>query len=131
MTFYYHRTPHFYETDAMGIIHHASYVYWMEEARVSFLRESGVFKTSGLDTINYPVLNLHLDYKKSVKFEDEVTVAVSGKIEGARLHFTYEIQIKRFTEPVAFGKTTHVAMDMRTQRPIRVPESVVKLLSDQ
>lgn len=113
----------------MGIIHHGSYVFWLEEARVAFLRDSGVFQTAGLDAINYPVLSLHVDYKKSILFEDEVTVAVSGKIEGAKIHFTYEIQTKRFTEPAAFGKSTHVAMDMSTKRPIRIPQPVVQLFS--
>lgn len=129
MIFHYHRKPHFYETDAMGIIHHASYLLWFEEARVEFLRESGLFKTSGLEAINYPVLNVQIDYKKSIVFEDEVTVSLSGAVEGARLHFTYEIRIKRFTLPVGFGKTTHVAMDMFTKRPIRIPPKVAQLLS--
>ena len=27
----------YYETDKMGITHHANYLHWMEEARVDFL----------------------------------------------------------------------------------------------
>ncbi|MCC6138565.1 MAG: acyl-CoA thioesterase [Bdellovibrionaceae bacterium] len=128
MTFIYERKPHFYETDAMGIIHHGSYLLWMEEARVEFLRQNGVFNTSGFEKINYPVLNIEINYKKSILFEDEVTVVLSGKTEGVRLHFGYEIRIKRFTEPVAFGKTVHVAMDMSTRRPIRIPSEIAQLL---
>ncbi len=113
----------------MGIIHHGSYLLWFEEARVQFLREKGVFKTAGLESINYPVLNIEIDYKKSILFTDEVVVQVMGKIDGARLQFSYEIQIKSFPEPVAFGKTTHVAMDMSTRKPIRIPASVQLLFS--
>lgn len=112
----------------MGIIHHGSYLRWMEEARVEFFRKSGLLKDASLDEVNYPVLNIEIDYKKSVLFEDEFTIKLTGKIEGARLYFHYEIQIKRFTEPVAFGKTVHVAMDMKTKRPIRIPEPLAKLL---
>lgn len=128
MTFVYERKPHFYETDAMGIIHHGSYLLWMEEARVEFLRQNGVFHTVGFEKINYPVLHIEIDYKKSILFEDQVAVELSGKIEGVRLHFNYEIRIKRFTEPVAFGKTVHVAMDMSTRRPIRIPTEISQLL---
>ena len=32
----YLRSPHFYETDGMNIVHHANYIHWMEEARVRF-----------------------------------------------------------------------------------------------
>lgn len=113
----------------MGIIHHGSYLRWFEEARVEFFRKSGVLKTMGLDIINYPVLKVEIDYKKSMLFEDEFTVALTGKIDGARLTFNYEIQIKRFTEPVAFGKTVHVAMDMKTKKPIRIPEQLAQVLT--
>jgi acyl-CoA thioester hydrolase len=112
----------------MGIIHHGSYLRWMEEARVEFFRKSGLLKDASLDDINYPVLNLEIDYKKSVLFDDEFSIILTGKIEGARVYFLYEIRIKRFTEPVAFGKTVHVALDMKTKRPIRIPEALAQLL---
>ena len=31
----------YYETDKMGVTHHSNYIRWMEEARISFLEESG------------------------------------------------------------------------------------------
>ena len=40
-----HRVP-FYETDAMGVVHHAQYLHLLEEARILFLDEP----TSGLGT---------------------------------------------------------------------------------
>jgi len=114
----------------MGIIHHGSYILWFEEARVAFLRDKGAFAMAGLEAINYPVLSLQVDYKKSLLFEDSVVVAVTGKLDGAKIHFTYEIQTKRFTDPVAFGKTTHVAMDMVTKKPIRLPKVLVQIFSE-
>jgi acyl-CoA thioester hydrolase len=126
--FTYHRRPHFYETDAMGIIHHASYLRWFEEARVEFLRESGVLQQLGLDVVNYPLLKVEIDYKKSIVFEDEVMILLTGKIDGIRLCFEYEIQTKRFTECAAFGKTIHVAMDMTTKKPMRIPSQLIQLL---
>lgn len=130
MIFKYMRKPHFYETDAMGIIHHASYVAWFEEARTTFLREKGILAFRGLMDINYPLLKLEIEYKKSVVFEDDVTVILTGKVDGARIYFNYEIQTKRFTEPAAFGKTIHVAMDMATKKPIRIPLQVAASFSD-
>ncbi|HBG13493.1 MAG TPA: acyl-CoA thioesterase, partial [Clostridium sp.] len=37
----YSRKTHYYETDQMGIIHHANYIHWMEEARVDFMDQIG------------------------------------------------------------------------------------------
>ena len=39
--FCYQRRPQYHETDQMGIIHHANYIKWMEEARIAFLAEIG------------------------------------------------------------------------------------------
>ena len=37
---YIHKVQ-YYETDKMGITHHANYLHWMEEARVDFLDQLG------------------------------------------------------------------------------------------
>ena len=39
--FTYGRKAQYHETDQMGVIHHASYVKWMEEARVAFMDALG------------------------------------------------------------------------------------------
>ena len=31
----------YYETDMMGVAHHANYIHWMEEARIDFMDEIG------------------------------------------------------------------------------------------
>ena len=40
MSLYQHEVQ-YYETDRMGITHHSNYIRWMEEARVTFLKEIG------------------------------------------------------------------------------------------
>ena len=37
----YRRTVQYYETDRMGVAHHANYIHWMEEARIDFMDEIG------------------------------------------------------------------------------------------
>ena len=37
----YHRV-NFYDTDAMGVVHHANYIRWFEIGRVEFLRALGI-----------------------------------------------------------------------------------------
>ena len=39
--FTYRRRAQYHETDQMGIIHHANYVKWMEEARIRYMEELG------------------------------------------------------------------------------------------
>ena len=37
----YIRKVQYYETDMMGVAHHAHYLHWMEEARIDFMQQLG------------------------------------------------------------------------------------------
>jgi acyl-CoA thioester hydrolase len=125
--FCYQRRIKFYETDAMGIVHHANYLHLFEDARVELLRDTGFLQQKSLAQINYPLLESHVSYKKPLYFDDEIEVHVLLTSDQMRMNFQYEIRTKRYPEPAAFGKTTHIAMDMETRKPIRLPDVLKNL----
>ncbi len=127
MKFQFSRRIKFYETDAMGIVHHAIYLHLFEEARVEFLRHLGFLEKQSLDQINYPVLESQISYKKPLYFDDMVDITVELQTDRLRLHFDYQIQTKRYPDIAAFGRTIHIAMDMSTRKPIRLPPALKDL----
>lgn len=130
--FTYKRRLHFYETDSMGIIHHANYVHVLEEARVHWIRQFGdVGNRELLGDINYPVLQCHIDYKNPLYFDDEVSVQVEASAKGVRLTFDYVLTTERFEKPVAFGKTVHAAFDMKARKPTKIPKAVLEFLAEK
>ena len=55
----YKRTVQYYETDMMGITHHANYIHWMEEARVDFMEQMGFpYSRMEAEGVVSPVLEL-------------------------------------------------------------------------
>ena len=38
----YEHKAQYYETDQMGIIHHANYLHWFEEARIDIMEQMGI-----------------------------------------------------------------------------------------
>jgi acyl-CoA thioester hydrolase len=111
----------FAETDAQGIAHHASFVVWLEVARVAYLAErAGGYQSireRGLEALTTEV---HLRYHRAAYFDETLTVwARCVDVRGAR--FTYEYRIERGTELVADGYTRHATVDRETYRPTRVP----------
>ena len=76
MTPYIHKVQ-YYETDKMGITHHANYVRWMEEARVALLEEIGwgYDKLEALG-IQSPVTGVECSYKAPTTFGDLVEIQV-------------------------------------------------------
>lgn len=79
----------FAETDAMGIIHHAAYLAYLEEARVAYLRHIGHpyddVRGGGLDIA---VLEAAVQYRAPLRFDDEVEVHLWA---GAATRTTFQI----------------------------------------
>ena len=111
----------FAETDAQAIAHHASYVVWLEEARVAYLAAYvggyQAIRDGGIEALTTAV---HVEYDRAAAFDDVLTIWVRcAEIRGAR--FRYEYVVQRDSTTVATGWTTHATVDAETHRPTRVP----------
>ena len=111
----------FAETDAQGIAHHASFVVWLEVARVAYLAEHAggylAIQEQGIEALTTEV-SVH--YRQAARFDDRLTVWTRCvDVRGAR--FRYEYAIERNGELVADGYTAHATVDRETHRPTRVP----------
>ncbi len=111
----------FAETDAQGIAHHASYVVWLEEARVAHLAAvAGGYRAIRERGIEALTTGLELTYERAASFDDVLTIHVRCvEIRGAR--FRYEYVIERDGVQIAHGATRHATVDTKARRPIRVP----------
>ena len=106
----YTKTAKYYETDQMGVIHHSNYIRWMEEARVDMLNQIG-YPYRRFEEMGYisPVLHVDCEYKKSVKFDNEVKITIRLQ-EAGRVKFTLRYDIYNLSEGgvlSASGTTTH------------------------
>ena len=112
----------FAETDAQGIAHHASFVVWLEEARVAYLAAfAGGYREIRERGIEALTTGVHVEYARAAFFDDVLEVGVRcGELRGARFRFDYEVE--REGVRVAHGWTTHATVDAATRRPTRVPE---------
>ncbi len=130
----------YYETDQMGIIHHANYIRWMEEARIDILNQIG-YPYRRFEEMGYirPVLHAECEYKKSVKFDDEIKIIVSLQ-EFGKLKFTLRYDIYNMSEGgclSAYGTTRHCFLN-KDGRPVMMnkemkefSETMEKFLSGQ
>lgn len=135
----YIRQAKYYETDQMGIIHHSNYIRWMEEARIDVLDQLG-YPYRRFEEMGYmsPVLHAECDYKKSVRFGDEVKIIVSLQDFG-KVKFTLRYDMYNMTEGgvlSASGTTTHCFLK-KDGRPIMMnkemkefSETMEKLLGE-
>jgi acyl-CoA thioester hydrolase len=114
----------FAETDAMGVAHHASYLPWLEEARVGYLRASGhpytKVRAGGNDIA---VVECHVRYRAPARFEDEIAVHC---LVAPPMRATFEIAylMRRDDETIATAVTVHAFLESITGRPLRPPDWV-------
>jgi acyl-CoA thioester hydrolase len=111
----------FAETDAQGIAHHASFVVWLEVARVAYLAAHAggyqAIRDRGVEALTTEVC---VRYHRAAYFDETLWVwARCTDVRGAR--FKYEYRIEREGELVADGHTLHATVDRETYQPTRVP----------
>ncbi len=101
----------FHETDAMGIVHHANYLRFCENARVAWLethdRGYGDWIAVGL---HFAVTRVELDYRQPARFDDVLGVTTWLEwVGGASLAMAYRIE--REGRLLVTGRTEHASVD--------------------
>jgi acyl-CoA thioester hydrolase len=119
----------FAETDAQGIAHHASYVVWLEVARVAYLADhAGGYRSIRAQGIEALTTGVRVDYRAAAAFDDVLTIHLRCvDVRGAR--FRYEYLIEREGELMATAETLHAIVDATTRLPTRVPVWFVEAIA--
>ncbi len=108
---YVHRVQ-YYETDMMGVVHHANYLHWMEEARIDFMEQLGFpYQRMEAEGVLSPVKAVHCDYRHSCTFGDSVTVSVSVEsFNGVVTTIAYTM-VNQAGETVCTARSEHVFLN--------------------
>lgn len=118
----------FYETDAMGIVHHSNYVRFFENARVVWLDEHDEpYVRYAERDLHFAVTKVEVEYLRSARFDDRLSITTwMDWARGASLRMAYRIdRIDRIDpvdgagsgapdaapEKLALGATEHAAVD--------------------
>lgn len=108
------------ETDQMGVIHHANYLIYLEQARLEWLDTLG-FSYAQMEKggVILPVFNIVIDYKRPLYMANEISVTCSlMQPPTSRVIFQYEV-INSENQLCCVAQTTLVFTDAKTFRPRR------------
>jgi len=102
----------FFETDLMGIVHHANYLTYFEAGRVEWLRRRGIryadWASSGMHTA---VVEATTKYHAPARFDDELTCTTTLlEVGGASIVYGYKLT-KEGGGLVASGQTRLACVD--------------------
>ncbi len=113
------------DTDAGGIVYHASHVRFFERGRTEYLRALGLNQSelqASERGLVFAVRRMEIDYLKAGKMDDLLEVTTSTReIGGARM--VLDQVLKRGDETIATGVVTVVCIG-RDGRPHRIPSDL-------
>jgi acyl-CoA thioester hydrolase len=125
--FMQHIRTRFAETDAMGIVHHAAYLPYLEEARVAYLRHLGhPYDEVRRDGHNFAVLEVAVQYRRPLVFDEVVAVHVgAGAVTRTTFQVAYLLTVE--AEVRATAVTVHGCVDA-DGKATRLPSWVADVL---
>lgn len=117
------------ETDQMGVVYHGSYVPYFEIGRVEWLRNKGVsYKSLEESGIALPIVSMHLNYKKSARYDDLLTINTQlKKYSGVKIEFDCEIRNEK-QELLTTAHFILVFLDIKSGKPILPPQFILDIL---
>ncbi len=100
----------FFDTDVMGVVHHANYIRWFETGRVEFLRAIGIDLNEMMnDGILFPIVEIGAKFHAPAKFDDELEILTTAEaLTKAKMKFNYVIRKRGEEKILAEGTSTNV-----------------------
>lgn len=107
----------YFETDQMGIVHHANYAVWFEAVRSEFCRVHGIdYRGMEREGLALPVLELNVRYLSPAYYEDELIVR--AQITACRRSLLRtKYTVLRGDTILATGETLQMLVDRSTSKP--------------
>jgi acyl-CoA thioester hydrolase len=111
------------ETDAMGIVHHSSYIIYFEEGRSEYARQRGTpysqFEQNGY---YLTVTEVNARYVQPARYDQELKITTwIGEMKSRSLMFNYEISEMVAGNMLVTGYSRHICITTDGQ-VTRIPE---------
>lgn len=116
------------DMDAMGHVNNTVYFRYMEQARIGWfdalVPEAQAWKSTGI-----VIANASCNFRRPFNYPGTAEVKVyTGKLGGSSVPTYYELLLLENQAVYADGEATVVFIDMKTQKPVRIPEEIRKRL---
>ena len=108
----YRHLVQYYETDMMGVTHHANYIHWMEEARIAVMDRIGFpYTRMEAEGVISPVVEISCRYKKPCTFGDVISISVEVEsFSGVKMVLVYDMRGSS-GETVCTARSEHTFTD--------------------
>ncbi|MEG1512708.1 MAG: thioesterase family protein [Raoultibacter sp.] len=121
------------ETDCMGVVYHANYLLYFEDARNAFLEAIGQSYDS-IEDAGYlsPVVSLTCNYTTPLRYGDKAIVVVYiAKTTAVKTTYAYEVyndhQSIGVDKPCCTGQSVHCMVEADSFKPVSMKQAAPEL----
>jgi acyl-CoA thioester hydrolase len=120
--FYHPIEVRYGDLDPQGHVNNARYLTYMEQGRVAYIRQLGLWDGQSFLSIGIILADAQVTFRQPVYFGQEVRVGVRVSHLGNKsLKMEYRLEDGRLGTELATGSTTLVAYDYATARTMPIP----------
>lgn len=115
------------DTDAGGVVYHASYLRFMERARSEWLRAQGIDQSTFKNAtgLAFLVRAIQIDFLKAALLDDELTVTVSVKQRRAASILFNQVITRNDGTLLLMAQVRVACVDVVRMRPAAIPADVL------
>lgn len=111
------------DLDPQGHVNNAKYLTYMEQARIEYIHQSGLWEGDSFQDIGIILADAHITFQASIHYGQQVRVGVRVSHLGNKsMTMEYRLEDAQSGEGLASGSTTVVAYDYRAQETIPIPD---------
>jgi len=119
------------DTDAGGVVYHASYLRFLERARTEWMRAFGLGQEALRQShgIVFVVRELDIAYDKPARLDDELDASVSvARLRTASIDITQSLVRVADAEVLTRARVRVACLDARDWTPRRIPAEIAALI---
>jgi len=116
------------DTDAGGVVYHASYLRFLERARTEWLRARGIAQQRLREELGivFVVRDLSIEFVASARLDDELDVTIEAfERRSASLTFVQCILRRADASVLTRARVRAACIDAQTWQPVRIPEHLL------
>ncbi len=131
MSFTYHRTIRFSDTDAAGVVYFANVLSICHEAYESSLAASGIELSSFFSNsaVVIPLIHASVDFFRPMICGDAIMIQLTPQqLNENKFEIAYEIVAASSAQLLAKAMTRHVCIEPKTREKLPLPDEVIEWL---
>jgi acyl-CoA thioester hydrolase len=119
------------DLDPQGHVNNARYLTYMEQARIEYIRQAGLWDGGSFQDIGIILADAHITFRSPIQYGQPLRVGVRiSRLGNKSMTMDYRLEESRTGQEFATGTSVVVTYDYRTGNTIAIPDRWRQVIGD-